>query len=86
MANGIIVDQGHSDQELMEDPSDWTSIAEQYGPFQDDLDIEVYNFVILRRIKTNSHGHFKDTGFDFVFHFRFESVVGKPSKRHPRSR
>merc|ERR1712051_734717 len=35
MANGIIVDQ-----ELMEDPSDWTSIAEQYGPFQDDLDIE----------------------------------------------
>jgi len=40
MANGIIVDQDHSDQELMEDPSDWTSIAEQYGPFQDDLDIE----------------------------------------------
>ena len=56
MANGIIVDQDHSDQELMEDPSDWTSIAEQYGPFQDDLDIEVYNFVILRRIK-HSHGH-----------------------------
>ena len=51
MANGIIVDQDHSEQELMEDPSDWTSIAEQYGPFQDDLDIEVYNFVILRRIK-----------------------------------
>jgi hypothetical protein len=40
MANGIIVDQDHSDQELMEDPSDWTSIAEQYGPLQDDLDIE----------------------------------------------
>ena len=59
MANGIIVDQDHSDQELMEDPSDWTSIAEQYGPFQDDLDIEVYNFVILRRIKAKSHRYFK---------------------------
>ena len=69
MANGIIVDQGHSDQELMEDPSDWTSIAEQYGPFQDDLDIEVYNFVILRLIKAKSHRHFKDTEFDFVFLF-----------------
>ena len=80
MANGIIVDRDHSDQELMEDPSDWTSIAEQYGPFQDDLDIEVYNFVILRRINAKSHGHFKDTDFYFVFHFRFESVVGQPSK------
>ena len=79
MANGIIVDQDHSDQELMEDPSDWTSIAEQYGPFQDDLDIEVYNFVILRRIQANYHWHFKDTEFNF-FHFRFESVVGKPRK------
>ena len=69
MANGIIVDRDHSDQELMEDPSDWTSIAEQYGPFQDDLDIEVYNFVILRRIKAKSHGYFKDTEFDFVFLF-----------------
>ena len=46
MSNGIIVDQDHSDQELMEDPSDWTSISEQYGPFQDDLDIEVYIFLI----------------------------------------
>ena len=69
MANGIIVDRDHSDQELMEDPSDWTSIAEQYGPFQDDLDIEVYNFVILRRINAKSHGYFKDTEFDFVFLF-----------------
>ena len=80
MANGIIVDQDHSDQELMEDPSDWTSIAEQYGPFQEDLDIEVNNFVILRRIKVKYHGHFKHTEFDSVFHFRFESVVGQPSK------
>ena len=69
MANEIIVDQDHSDQELMEDPSDWTSIAEQYGPFQDDLDIEVYNFVILRCIQANSHSHFKDTEFNFVFIF-----------------
>ena len=80
MANGIIVDQEHSDQELMEDPSDWTSIAEQYGPLQDDLDIEVYNFFVLRRINAKSHGHFKDTKFDFVFHFRFQSILGKPSK------
>merc|ERR1712218_512734 len=67
MANGIIVEQDHSDQELMEDPSDWTSIAEQYGPFQDDLDIEVYNFIIIRCIKANSHGDFKDTEFDISF-------------------
>ena len=53
MSNGIIVDQDHSDQELMEDPSDWTSISEQYGPFQDDLDIEVYIFFNLQRTKTN---------------------------------
>ena len=69
MANGLIVDRDHSDQALMEDPSDWTSIAEQYGPFQDDLDIEVYNFVILKRIKANSRGHFKVTEFDYVFSF-----------------
>ena len=51
MANGIIVDQDHSEQELMEDPSDWTSIAEQYGPFQDDLEVEVYNFFYSKTYK-----------------------------------
>ena len=75
MANGIIVDQDHSDQGLMEDPSDWTSIAEQYGPFQEDLDIEVNIFVILRRIKAK-YNRLQLS----IFHFPFESVVGKPSK------
>ena len=63
------MEQDQSDQDLMEGPADWTSIAEQYGPFQDDLDIEVYNFVILRRIKAKSHRYFKDTEFDFVSFF-----------------
>ena len=52
MTNGIIVDLDHSDQDFMEDPSDLTSIAEQYGPLQDDLDIEVYDVIILKCTKS----------------------------------
>jgi len=41
--NGIVIGEDHLDQDLMEDPQAWTSIAEQYAPYEDDLDIEDQN-------------------------------------------
>jgi len=41
--NGIVIGEDHLDQDLMEDPQAWTSIAEQYAPYEDDLDIEGQN-------------------------------------------
>jgi hypothetical protein len=38
--SGIILGQDQLDQDLMEDPSAWTSMADQYAPPEDDLDIE----------------------------------------------
>jgi len=38
--NGIIIGEDQLDNDLMEDPQAWTSIAEQYAPYDDDLDIE----------------------------------------------
>lgn len=38
--SGIIIGQDQLDQDLMEDPSTWTSMADQYAPLEDDLDIE----------------------------------------------
>ena len=38
---GIVLGDDQLDQDLMEDPSAWSSIAEQYAPLQDDLDMEV---------------------------------------------
>ena len=38
--NGIVIGEDHFDQDLMEDPQAWTSIAEQYAPYEDDLDID----------------------------------------------
>ena len=40
-SNGIIIGEDQLDHDLMEDPQAWTSIAEQYAPYEDDLDIEV---------------------------------------------
>merc|ERR1711981_343580 len=37
---GIVLGDDQLDQDLMEDPSAWSSIAEQYAPLQDDLDME----------------------------------------------
>jgi hypothetical protein len=34
------ISDGEGDEDLMGSPSDWTSIAEQYGPFQDMLDMQ----------------------------------------------
>jgi len=42
-SNGIIIGEDQLDQDLMEDPQAWTSIAEQYAPYEDDLDIEDEN-------------------------------------------
>ena len=39
--SGIILGQDQVDQDLMEDPSAWSSIAEQYAPLEDDPDMEV---------------------------------------------
>merc|ERR1712141_389247 len=39
-SNGIIIGEDQLDHDLMEDPQAWTSIAEQYAPYEDDLDIE----------------------------------------------
>merc|ERR1711997_381112 len=41
--NGIIIGEDQLDNDLMEDPQAWTSIAEQYAPYDDDLDIEDQN-------------------------------------------
>merc|ERR1712223_395434 len=38
--NGIIIGEDQLDNDLMEDPQAWTSIAEQYAPYDEDLDIE----------------------------------------------
>ena len=47
--NGIVIGEDHLDQDLMEDPQAWTSIAEQYPPYEDDLDIEVSIKIKFRR-------------------------------------
>ena len=47
--NGIVIGEDHLDQDLMEDPQAWTSIAEQYAPYEDDLDIEVNIKIKFRR-------------------------------------
>jgi hypothetical protein len=38
--SGMIMGQDQLDQDLMEDPSAWTSMADQYAPLEEDLDIE----------------------------------------------
>ena len=45
--SGIILGQDQLDQDLMEDPSAWSSIAEQYPALQDDLDMEVFILAIF---------------------------------------
>ena len=47
--NGIVIGENHLDQDLMEDPQAWTSIAEQYAPYEDDLGIEVSIKIKFRR-------------------------------------
>ena len=44
---GIVLGDDQLDQDLMEDPSAWSSIAEQYAPLQDDLDMEVLILAIF---------------------------------------
>ena len=52
--NGIIIGEDQLDNDLMEDPQAWTSIAEQYAPYDDDLDIEVNTtFIVNSSIKTS---------------------------------
>ena len=53
--NGIVIGEDHLDQDLMEDPQAWTSIAEQYAPYEDDLDMEVSIKFSFRLQKTNNH-------------------------------
>ena len=40
-SNGIIIGEDQLDNDLIEDPQAWTSIAEQYAPYEDNMDIEV---------------------------------------------
>ena len=46
--NGIVIGEDHLDEDSMEDPQAWTSIAEQYAPYEDDLDIEVSIMIKFR--------------------------------------
>ena len=56
--NGIIIGEDQLDNDLMEDPQAWTSIAEQYAPYEDDLDIEVNKTLILNLSEKNKSNLF----------------------------
>ena len=40
-STGLVMGQDQLDQDMMTNPSAWTSIAEQYAPMENDLDMEV---------------------------------------------
>ena len=44
--DGQLMDSFHGvepDEDVMDSPSDWTSISEQYAPLQDTFDVEVFS-------------------------------------------
>ena len=49
--NGVVIGEDHLNEDLMEDPQAWTSIAEQYAPYDDELDIEVSKIMMVKIIE-----------------------------------